>query len=161
MPADVLLEITSTNRWRAVAESIVLGGQPLPVSTDDFATYWIVAGHQMREQIEDDRLLCNLLRRVLPRYLGDTITLYRGENLDRWRTGTIGFAWTPSIETARMFARGLNAISAGGVLLFGTFEPCSIISGPNSHSNYLQEDQFTIDPFLTKDIQRLETYPPL
>ena len=119
MSADVLCEITSTGRWRTIATSVVLNGELFPTSVEAFATYWVVAGHRMREQIEDDRLLCGLLRKTLPRYMGDTITVYRGENLDRWRTGAIGFAWTQSIEVARMFARGLNATRAGGVLLDG------------------------------------------
>ena len=140
--------------------SIVRGEIAPPISTSAFATYWIVAGHRMREQIADDLLLADLLRRTLPPYTGGTATLYRGENIDRWRAGALGFAWTPNAEVAQMFGRGWNAVSTGGVLLKGIFAPSSIISGPNEHSSYLQEEQFTVDPSLAHDVQEIEMYPP-
>jgi hypothetical protein len=114
----------------------------------------------MREQIADDRKLVRLLRHMLPPYAGVAIELFRGENADRWKSGAIGFAWTPNAETARMFARGLNAMHTGGVLLKGKFEPSSIISGPNAHSKNLGEDQFTIDPFLLGTLLVTERFPP-
>jgi hypothetical protein len=159
MSVDHLGEVTNANRWKAIARSVVIGEFVLPVSTADFATYWIVAGDRMREQIADDRLFSDLLRRTLPPYAGGAATLFRGENVDRWRAGALGFAWTPNVEVARMFGRGLNAICTGGILLRGTFASRSIISGPNEHSSYLQEEQFTIDPFLANDVQEIETYP--
>ena len=58
-----------------------------------------------------------------------------------------------------MFGRGLNAVGAGGVLLRARFEPEAIISGPNAHSNYLGEKQFTIDPFAQTAIAAVEFYP--
>jgi len=161
MSLDVLREITNTGRWRSVAESVVLDHEPVPVSPIDLGTYWIEASRCIREQIAEDQLLCRFLWCVLPRYLGSTVTLYRGENLGRWRAGTIGLAWTPDIEVARMFGRGLNATETGGILLQGTFDSASIISGPNKHSSYLQEEQFTVDLSLAPSLQVLEEYPPL
>ena len=75
-----------------------------------FDSCWIEHGRRIRELIGNDRALCSLLRRRLPPYTGGAITLYRGENLGRWRAGALGFAWTPDVEVARMFARGLNAV---------------------------------------------------
>ncbi len=115
----------------------------------------------MREQIADDALLCTFLRNILPKYTGETITLYRGENIERWRAGIVGFAWTARKEVAQMFGRGLNAMQDGGVLLKGDFIPSAIISGPNSHSIYLGEFQYTIDPLLIPSLIELETYPQL
>ncbi len=161
MPLNTLEELTRSNRWREIAESIVLRGQALPASQDSFGTYWIVAGHRIREQVADDCLLSKMLRRTLPPYDGGALILYRGENLERWRAGALGFAWTKEIETARMFGRGLNAVRTGGVLLRGTFAPNAIISGPNRHSRYLQEEQFTVDPFLADSVQLIEQYPPI
>ena len=118
-------------------------------------------GHRIRGQVADDELLANLLRRVLPKYEGDKVTVYRGENLERWNAGQLGFSWTEKIEVARMFGQGLNATRTGGLLLKGYFAPDSIICGPNKHSAYLQEHQFTIDPSFYKEIQVIERYPPL
>jgi len=161
MSVDALREITKAGRWRTVAESVALRQALLPAGADDFGTYWIEAGHIIREQVADDQLLCLLLRSVLPRYVGETITLYRGENKSRWRTGSIGLAWTQDVGVAQMFGRGLNATKSGGVLLQGTFVPTSIISGPNKHSSYLQEQQFTVEPPLAQDVKVVEEYPPL
>ena len=126
----------------------------------DFGSSWIQHGRRIRVLVGNDRVLCDLLRRRLPPYTGGAITLYRGENLGRWRAGTLGFAWTLNVEVARMFARGLNAVPPGGVLLRCRFEPTSIISGPNDHSGYLQEDQFTVDPFSAVGVQEIEEFPP-
>lgn len=125
-----------------------------------FESYWIVHGRRIRELVGNDRVLCDLLRRRLPPYAGGALTLFRGENLGRWRAGILGFAWTPDIEIARMFGRGVNAGHPGGILLRCTFEPASIISGPTDHSRRLQEEQFTVDPFAATGVQELEEFPP-
>jgi hypothetical protein len=114
----------------------------------------------MREQIADDRLLVRLLRHLLPPYSGESLTLYRGENLTRWERGSVGLAWTETIDVARMFGRGLNAANSGGVLLRGTFDPTAIISSTDAHSSYLGEAEVTVDPFSGADIVVLETFPP-
>jgi hypothetical protein len=146
MSLEGLREVTVAGRWTNVAESVAASKQHSPPSLTDFETYWIEAGHRIREQIDDDRLLCILLRRALPKYEGEAVTLFRGENIGRWKLGLVGFAWTEQLEVARMFGRGINAIQTGGVLLKTTFEPSSIISGPNKHSQYLCETQFAVDP---------------
>lgn len=115
----------------------------------------------MREQIADDRLLVRLLRHILPSYEGGAKELFRGENRNRWENRVIGLAWTSNIEAARMFGGGLNAVRSGGVLLKARFEPEAIISGPNTHSNYLGEDQFTIDPFSSSTFSAIEFFPPV
>jgi hypothetical protein len=94
-----------------------------------FDTYWIEAGHRIREQVADDAVLAAMLRQVLKPYTGPGVVLYRGENTARWRAGTVGFAWTQERDVAEMFGAGLNAIHSGGVLLRGAFEPSAIIAG--------------------------------
>jgi hypothetical protein len=161
MSLKTLREITNAARWRDIAESVALRQEAFPATDDDFGTYWIEAGRSIREQVADDKLLCHLLRLVLPKYAGVAVTLYRGENIGRWQAGNVGLAWTPDPEVARMFGRGLNATKTGGVLLQGIFEPASIISSPSRHSRYLQEEQFTVEPSLAHDLKVIEEYPPL
>lgn len=160
MSLEGLREVTKTGSWKKVAESVAAGKQTL-LSLTDFGAYWIEAGHRIREQVENDQLLCELLRRTLPKYEGETVTLFRGENIGRWKSGLIGFAWTDQVAVARMFGRGLNATHTGGVLLRATFKPSSIISGPNKHSQYLGETQFTIDPISAQGAEEIEVFPPL
>lgn len=140
----------------------LLSKQKLPTEMmSQFGTYWIEAGHHMREQIGDDRLLVCLLRHLLPPYEGEAIELFRGENRDRWKSGAIGLAWSANAETARMFGSGLNAVSSGGVLLKAHFEPEAVISGPNAHSKYLGESQFTVDPLAVTTISATEFFPAI
>ena len=161
MSLEDLRQITSSTRWRDIAEAVALRHEAPPASEHDFGTHWIEAGRSIREQVADDKLLCRLLRLALPKYVGGTVTLYRGENINRWKAGTVGLAWTPDLKVARMFGSGLNAVETGGVLLQGTFAPTSIISSPGAHSRYLQEEQFTVEPSLALDLKVIEKYPPL
>lgn len=147
--------------WRNFAIVLLNESAPTSEAIDQFGTYWVEAGHHIREQIADDQVLVRLLRRLLPPYHGEAITLFRGENTDRWTSGDVGFAWTARIETARMFGSGLNAIGSGGVLLKADFQPEAIISGPNAHSSYLNESQFTIDPFAGTAISEIGSFPPI
>lgn len=159
--ADENFSITTNNRcWNLRTLLLLSEPKPSPEAADQFGVHWIVAGHRIREQIADDRLLVRLLRHMLPAYSGDAITLFRGENLKRWEAGALGLAWTSNIEVAKMFGSGLNAVSCGGVLLEGSFEAGAIIAGPNAHSEYLGEYQFTIDPFYGAKVAIVQEFPP-
>ena len=59
-----------------------------------------------------------------------------------------------------MFARGLNSIKTGGLLLSCACNPEWIISEPNKHSEYLGESEFTVDPFKLRNIKVLSEYQP-
>ncbi len=113
----------------------------------------------MREQLNDDKALVILLRLWLPSYVGPAITLFRGENLDRLLCNHVGLCWTPVIETARMFAEGLNAVNSGGVLLRCDVDSTAIIAGPSAHSLYLNEMEYTVDPSLLTNVRVVEQYP--
>ncbi|NNU45235.1 hypothetical protein [Ramlibacter montanisoli] len=155
---DDLRQITARGEWKALAASVAATDTAV-LRREDFETYWIEAGHQIREQVDDDRALIRLLRKMLPPYSGPGLDLYRGENVNRWRAGRLGLAWTLDVETARMFGRGLNAFYGGGVLLRARFEAPAILSAPSEHSRYLDEGQFTVDPFAGTGMVVIEVYP--
>lgn len=161
MRLDELREITEKRAWRALALALLKDAKPCEDAAAQFSTYWVEGGHHIREQIEDDLVLVRLLRHILPTYEGVALTLYRGENLGRWLAGKVGFAWTADIEVARMFGRGLNSVCSGGVLLKGYFQQAAIIAGPNAHSAWLGEGQYTVDPlFFENAINVEEVFPP-
>jgi hypothetical protein len=107
----------------------------------------------------DDRLLVRLLQHLLPPYQGEATTLFRGENVERFEARRVGFAWSSRIEVARMFGRGLNSVPCGGVLLRARFEPTAIVCGSPAQSQYLGEDQCTIDPFAGTVVTAVERFP--
>jgi len=159
MAVDQLRQVTRDRGWKAYALSLLSSSAGCSNFPEDFATYWIEGGHHIREQLADDRLLVRLLRHALPSYEGPALTLWRGENVDRWESQQTGFAWTSELEIARMFGRGLNAVNSGGLLLEGRFEPAAIISGPSDHSHYLGEGQFTVDPRYASSLAVVERFP--
>jgi hypothetical protein len=160
MSIEEFRNITKQKLWSNHVDFLLNQNAHSKDTIQEFSTYWIKAGHHIREQIANDRLLVTLLRHILPTYNGNSVKLFRGENEKRWETGNVGVAWTTEIDVAKMFARGLNSKPLGGVLLEGYFKPEAIICGLNSHSNYLGEKQFTIDPFSTANIVVVEKFPP-
>jgi len=161
MTLDQFRAVKEQGHWAAYAAGLLSERELPSEARDQFGTYWIEAGHHIRDQIGDDRLLVCLLRHLLPPYEGKVIELFRGENRDRWKIGAIGLAWSASAETARMFGSGLNAVGSGGVLLKARFEPEAVINGPNAHSKYLVESQFTVDPFAVTMISATEFFPAI
>jgi hypothetical protein len=151
--------VTNENGWKSLAKSLLISTNLPSGMIKQFATYWIEGGYRICEQIADDRTLTRLLRHMLLPYNGPAVILYRGESIERWESRIVGFAWTTDIEVAKMFARGLNSIPIGGVLLQGQFQIEAVISGPNAHSKYLSEEQFTIDPFDGGNIMAIEKFP--
>ena len=160
MSLEEFRNITKQNLWSNYVHLLLTQSSHSQETIQNFGVYWIEAGHRIREQVSDDCLLVTLLRHILPIYKDNSVKLYRGENQERWELGKIGLAWTKNIDTAKMFASGLNSTPVGGVLLKGNFQPEAVISGPNAHSKYLGEDQFTIDPFCITNIEIIEKFSP-
>ena len=144
--------------WTEFVNTILVADQLAPEFQERFHLEWTVRGHHIRQSLRNDQILAKFLRSALPAYGGNGCVLYRGENLDRWSAGIIGFGWTTSEATARMFGRGLNAVSNGGVLLRTVASAESIIAGPSPHSHYLNEGEFTLEPALLRQIDVIEQY---
>jgi hypothetical protein len=160
MTLEDFREITKKEAWRSRAHLLLNEPKRRIEITEQFGTYWIEGGHHIREQIADDVILVRLLRHMLPPYEGSAVTLFRGESQERWGAGQFGLAWTTKIDVAKMFGIGPNSVPSGGVLLQGDFKPIAIIAGPNAHSRYLGEEQYTIDPFYVENIVAVEEFPP-
>jgi hypothetical protein len=153
--------ITKNVGWRAEANRLLNNNDLSDIYRNEFHIAWTVQGHRIREQLGNTHQLVRMLRHVLPCYDGVGLTLYRGENIDRLEKGDVGLCWTPNITTATMFARGLNAVCKGGKLIEINCPREWVIAGPSSHSVYLDENEFTIDPSLISNFSVIEEYPPL
>jgi len=132
--------------WRGLLAVLARTSPPSAGVQARFHTQWHVCHHFMRELVDDDQLMLGAARRWLPRYEGCGMELFRGENIDRYRTGRIGYGWTDQLSVAEMFAGGLNGEGAGGVVLTAKAPPSAIIAGPGWHiSDWLRENEFTVD----------------
>ncbi|MGF6191092.1 hypothetical protein [Serratia sp. 2723] len=117
-------------------------------------------GAFIRKSINDDKKLLLVLRMLLPAYDGDGLVVYRGENLDRYYQGAIGFCWTTKKEKAEQFARGLNLGLLGGVLMKAWAPRSSILAGVHPHSRHLGEHEITVNGSAVQNLQLLERFPP-
>lgn len=120
----------------------------------EFHLFWIQCGEFIRKQIKDDKLLVDMLWEMLPRYKGKELVLYRGENIQRFKNNCIGLCWTEDLKVAKKFSTR-NACDHGGIILSATFSEKSIIAGIHPHSIYLDENEYTVDPFRLIDLQIL------
>lgn len=146
--------------WRALCKQLIVCPPQDRAIADNFHTQWHVSHHRIRQLIDDDALLMDMLWVWLPRYEGPSIELYRGENIDRFDNGLIGTAWTSHEEKANMFASGLNAVGKGGVTLRTLAPTSSIIAGPSGHSIRLGEYEFTLDTRKIREIMRIRDFSP-
>ena len=154
-------QTTAGIKWREKSCELLSKNEFDAAFQHRFHSYWTVAGHHIRAQIDNDRVLVELLRLVLPPYIGPSRTLFRGENLDRWTSRKIGLCWSEKIHVAQMFGSGLNATGAGGVLLRCYASNKAIIAGPSDHSRYLGESEYTLDLSHVTEIDMIESYPSL
>ena len=152
--------IESADVWREVLYELCLLSYVHDSIQEGFHTEWTIRGHRIREQAADDALLLKALHVLLPTYRGSELTLFRGESASRYNGCAMGFAWTTSEDTARMFARGLNAMHAGGGVLLSTHAPSeAIIAGPSKHSAYLQENEYVVDWRALRQIDLVDSFP--
>jgi len=156
---DEFKAITDGKNWRKEMLRFMAMPKIEEEISRKFHTHWTEAGRFIREQISDDLALSHFLRKMLPQYQGLPMTLYRGENRERWLQKRIGFCWSSSREVAAEFGRMQNAIENGGVLLVANFIESAIIAGPSEHSLCLEEKEYTVDPFKIFSAKVLEPDP--
>ena len=154
-------KITEEEQWEQESRLLLKNKQLSSELINSFHTTWVVSGHRIRNQIANDVMLVKLLKHVLPEYSGQNIVLFRGENKNKWNEKSLGFCWTPSIDIAHMFASGLNSVPNGGLLLECEFKSEWIISSPCAHSEYLGENEYTVNPLEISNVKVLEEFKPI
>ena len=145
--------------WPVILEFLSNNHQKFSFDKSKIHTFWTVNGGHLRRKVSNDKLLLNILLKSLPNYSGEALTLYRGECQFLYNENKIGFCWTPDLNVAKKFAKGLNAIESGGVLLKAYASSNAIMSAPNDHSNNkMKEFEYTCNPELLEDIEVIEYY---
>ena len=145
--------------WSHVFEYLYANFFKLQFNANSIHTLWTVNGGHLRRKIGNDELTLSVLLKYLPGYDGEGLVLYRGECLFLYEEQKIGFCWSPSIEVATTFARGLNSIESGGVLLKAYAPAKAIIAPPNDHSaKQMREFEYTCNPKLLENIEVIESF---
>lgn len=155
----LLESVHEKSEWVDFMRGLPHSGLLTPELKTAFHMIWIERGKFIREKLGNDKILIQLLALCMPKYEGTGLTVFRGENEHRFNSGQIGFCWTESRDTAKVFARGLNACNGQGFLLQAYAPREAIFSGANDHSRYLNEHEVTLNPRLLRDIQIITSYP--
>lgn len=146
--------------WREAFDAIISNGKcKRPTAMHSL---FIEFGHRIRESVLDDQLVVHMLRTALPPSTAESAQLYRGENIDRFLTGRVGFCWTTQRNVAERFGRGLNAMVGDGGLLLSAWAPTNaIVAQPNDHSRWLNEDEYIVDITLLRNFEVVARYPKI
>lgn len=123
---------TDTALWRETFNYLASVDDASIFVKEKIQSLWLIYGGDLRAKIKDDRLILQVLKRALPGYGGDGVTLYRGESWFLFDQDKIGFCWTISEELATSYAKGLNAVESGGVLLKCYAPEDAILAAPES-----------------------------
>lgn len=103
--------------WRATFEYLTRITDDTVFQKTQIASLWAQYGGDLRAKVKDDDLVLKLLKKALPNDVAQGATLYRGESWFLFDQHQIGFCWTPDEALATRYAKGLNAVESGGVLL--------------------------------------------
>ncbi|TXI45144.1 hypothetical protein [Methylophilus sp.] len=149
----VYVNVVDATLWRATFAYIVRHADDSVFQKSAIAALWAQYGGDLRAKIKDDALVLAVLKQALPGYGGDGWTLYRGESWFLFDHDQIGFCWTPSEDIATTYAKGLNAVDSGGVLL-KCYAPAEAILA-------MQNNVFICDPSRLLRLTTLSLFPKL
>lgn len=144
--------------WRNAMRQIARISAVHENMTTWFTSLWHQWGATIRSSCNDDLVLADGLRRLLPTFQGpESVQLYRGEVAANRRRRLYGLSWTPELGVARHHAKK-HRLVGGGVVVSATVPNAAIICGPLfSHSSELE---YLIDRRRLKgiEVQALERF---
>lgn len=123
---------------------------------------WIRSGDHWRSEVNDDLLLLDVLRNLLPPYKRDAVRLFRGESAFNRRHRTYGFAWTSDRIVAESFAKNNAERCSGGTALLETFAPRdAIICVPQDHNKefHAGEAEYIVDRRRLDEVRVIKRCP--
>lgn len=144
---------TDATLWRDTFAYLAKQREETAYQKSAIAALWARYGGDLRARIKDDALILQVLRHALPSYVGEGKTLYRGESWFLFDQDQLGFCWTPSESVAIRYAKGLNAVDSGGVLLKCYAPPEAILA--------MVDDVYLCDPARLLRLTTLTIYPAL
>jgi hypothetical protein len=117
-----------------------------------FLDTYSARGNHIRQEVEDDFLVAEALRLILPAYQGLGLRLFRGESVFNRRRRSYGLSWSDDMEVARSYAEtGICRTANGGSILLAVDAPAdAIICATGVHTD--REREFIADRRLLKGI---------
>jgi hypothetical protein len=106
---DALEESHSSGHWRMAMRAVAKAPCPSRVLRRRLLDLYVAWGDGFRDSVNNDLLLCDALRMMLPPYTGPARVLYRGESMWNRRRRTYSLSWSQNIDVAREFAQGSQA----------------------------------------------------
>lgn len=143
------------NCWREAVDRLITGPSPNLAKGRALLSFWNTYGlYSIPSGLREDMPhLVDAFRYLLPPYTGSGLTLYRGELDSRRAAGVYGIAWTPRLNTARVFANRRSSDEGYGVVLRIEATPGLIAVAVRDYSPQtlvLDEDEYLVDPRLLK-----------
>ena len=125
-----------------------------------FLNQWLPNGDHLRLALQNDLLLADFLRHVLPAYSGRGLTLWRGDSFHNRRRRTYGLSWTQTEEVGRSFAQGLWQVSEDGFVLLKTEAPAqAVICSPMIVNDGYGEQEYLVDRRRLSRVDVVERFP--
>jgi hypothetical protein len=127
-----------------------------PAVQTHLAQTWQRMADTWRSSINDDRLLLDTLRLLLPTYSGPAIVVYRGDASASERDGRYGLCWSGDKEVARQHAENdWWRECEGGSVLVEAYAPTEAVIHILEDRT---EDEYVIDRRRLRDIRVLERF---
>ena len=122
---------------RAACRRVAALPQVPKASRRSFACLWFSHGDHFRDEIQNDLLLADALRKLMPVYRGiRPVLLYRGEAALNRRRRAYGLCWSRSRAVSESHAENNRACYKDGTLLLQTLaRPEAIICSLVHHSD--------------------------
>jgi hypothetical protein len=144
---DACRFVHDTDAW-VMTLRMVRRMESLPAAFDRAWFVHVLAeiGGDIRSRTNNDLLLLDAFRFLLPPYSGPDVTLFRGDSAENRRTTTYGFSWSSRAEVAKSWALGRwLEVHRHSVLVEAEVPSKAIICAPFLHSDAYDESEYIVD----------------
>ncbi len=88
-----------------------------------FEKMWIGYGEVIRLVVDNDRVLCDALRRLCRPWRGGHLKVYRGQSVADTNAGRHGLSWSTDKAAASSFGRWTPRLRVGGLVILAVMAP--------------------------------------
>jgi hypothetical protein len=161
---SLLLETMNYAEWTPGLLRKLAALSDIPDSSRELVlSLWIRSGDGWRDDVNNDLLLIDVLRNLMPPYRGGEIRLFRGDSVFNRRRRTYGMAWTSDPVVAESFADSRALMYQDGGVLLETFAPPNaIICVPHDHIEdewHAGEAEYLVDRRRLGEVRVVKRYP--